>query len=264
MHLAPDSPLDAHIASFWIYERARGASVLPPVYEFPSLSPELVLGLRGAIRFVHGGQRHEVRASTLFGHLGGPMVLDLSGVDRMIVVRFAARGVASALPFARLGADALVRYPYAPAAAAFGRGIAELERHLAQRETCAPETLAADLSAWFLRRLDRSRLGLLGDIAPVLDAAQTARALAQVAGCSASTLARRFRRETGLTPKRFLARNRFRRVLAEVFASGSDDWLDYVVRYGFYDQSHFIKEMRRFSGFTPRHLLTLPVLASHR
>jgi AraC-like DNA-binding protein len=40
--------------------------------------------------------------------------------------------------------------------------------------------------------------------------------------------------------------------------------MDFVCRYGYHDQSHFIKEVRRFTGFTPQQLLQIPVLADHR
>jgi AraC-like DNA-binding protein len=250
-----------HIDSYWLFERDAHGDGLPPVYEFPSLAPELMLCLRGQLRFVYGRTAYCLHRSTMFGHLHARMVVHLGDVDAMIVVRFASRGVSSVLPF--IGADALLltRHPFLPAPVLFGEGLHRLEESLAGR---AAADVAARLDTWFLGRLNRSRCGMVTELGPSLDAFASVESLVEHVGASHSTVARHFKRETGLTPKRFLMRNRLRRVLAEVFETRSTDWMDFVYRYGYHDQSHFIKEVRRFTGFTPEQLLRLPVLADHR
>ena len=54
-----------------------------------------------------------------------------------------------------------------------------------------------------------------------------------------------------MTPKAYLRVSRFQRVLARVHAAPSVDWMEEVERHGYYDQPHFIREFKEFSGFTP-------------
>ncbi|MDX1531212.1 MAG: hypothetical protein R3362_06775, partial [Rhodothermales bacterium] len=127
MLLRAASALDGFVDSYWIYE---GGGPIPPVYEFPSLAPELALCVDGRIAFVYRGARYELAWSTLFGHLDGPMRLDLSGVARMVVVRFASRGVSSVLPFVTAPASLLRHVPFLPAREVFGPELTRLERRV--------------------------------------------------------------------------------------------------------------------------------------
>ena len=54
-----------------------------------------------------------------------------------------------------------------------------------------------------------------------------------------------------MTPKTYLRVTRFQRVLDRVHKAQSVDWMEEVERHGYYDQPHFIREFREFSGFTP-------------
>jgi AraC-like DNA-binding protein len=68
---------------------------------------------------------------------------------------------------------------------------------------------------------------------------------------SQKTLIRLFAEEVGMTPKTYLRVARFQRVLARVHAAPDVDWMEIVERHGYYDQPHFIREFKEFSGFTP-------------
>jgi AraC-like DNA-binding protein len=77
--------------------------------------------------------------------------------------------------------------------------------------------------------------------------------LAAATGLGARQFERRFQREVGLTPKRFLRILRFQEVLSAL-RFGSDDaprWADVAAAHGFYDQAHFIRDFRSFVGTSP-------------
>ncbi len=69
-------------------------------------------------------------------------------------------------------------------------------------------------------------------------------------GLSVRQLERRFLARVGVTPKRFVALRRLERALASVKTRAS--WTAAAVDAGYYDQSHFIRDFRRFAGTTPR------------
>jgi AraC-like DNA-binding protein len=77
------------------------------------------------------------------------------------------------------------------------------------------------------------------------------KAVAKTAEVSPKKLIRLFAEEVGMTPKTYLRVSRFQRVLARVHAASSVDWMEEVYAQGYYDQPHFIREFREFSGFTP-------------
>lgn len=62
-----------------------------------------------------------------------------------------------------------------------------------------------------------------------------------------------FKREVGMTPKRYSRLIRFRRALLLIRQSedGLRSWADIAHDCGYYDQAHFIKEFQEFSGLTP-------------
>src|SRR6266542_1706273 len=73
--------------------------------------------------------------------------------------------------------------------------------------------------------------------------------LARRVGLSQSALERRFRRVVGASPKKFASIVRLRHVLH--LRSMGADFFSIAHAAGYYDQSHFIKDFKRFSGFAP-------------
>ncbi len=66
------------------------------------------------------------------------------------------------------------------------------------------------------------------------------------------TYERYFLNYLGVTPKQYANICRFNSVLKYLeTASELPDWQDCVVKFGYYDQSHFIREFKRYSGKTP-------------
>lgn len=61
-----------------------------------------------------------------------------------------------------------------------------------------------------------------------------------------------FKRQTGYTPKGYGRIRRFQCVLRMMRSSPNPiDWSDIALGSGYYDQSHFIKDFRAFSGLSP-------------
>ena len=75
-------------------------------------------------------------------------------------------------------------------------------------------------------------------------------ALARALGVSEATLRRRFG-VLGMQVKRFADVVRFRHAHAHLHTTPGATWPDIVERFGYYDQAHFIRDYRRFSGGPP-------------
>lgn len=70
-------------------------------------------------------------------------------------------------------------------------------------------------------------------------------------GISHAHLDREFTRVVGLTPRALGRILRLRRLLAEVDVHAPITWTDLAAEWGWFDQSHFIRDFKRHTGVTP-------------
>ncbi len=68
---------------------------------------------------------------------------------------------------------------------------------------------------------------------------------------SERTLERYFDSHIGLSPKRYARICRFNAVKETLDKNPTDHWHEIIYSFGYYDQSHFIKEFKALSGKTP-------------
>lgn len=62
---------------------------------------------------------------------------------------------------------------------------------------------------------------------------------------------RSFQKYIGLSPKLFVRIHRFYNAFVQVRNLKKADWIEVLNNFGYYDQSHFIKDFRFFSGVSP-------------
>ena len=82
-------------------------------------------------------------------------------------------------------------------------------------------------------------------------------ALADAAGVSGNHLATQFKSHVGVTPKRVARIYRFARLILSVDAPGPVDWSELAHTAGYFDQAHFGREFKDFTGHTPTEYLAL-------
>jgi AraC-like DNA-binding protein len=94
--------------------------------------------------------------------------------------------------------------------------------------------------AWALRTLQASH------------GARSIGALSRDLSCSRKTLIQRFHAQIGLGPKAVANILRFAHAVERITAADEESWADLAIACGYYDQAHFNRDFRRFSGRTPR------------
>ena len=94
--------------------------------------------------------------------------------------------------------------------------------------------------AWALKTLQASR------------GARSIGALSRDLSCSRKTLIQRFHAQIGLSPKSVASILRFAHASQRIRAADEESWADLAVSCGYYDQAHFNRDFRRYSGRTPR------------
>ena len=81
--------------------------------------------------------------------------------------------------------------------------------------------------------------------------------LADAYNMSTRTLQRKFAAKIGVSPKTFARIARFNYMLRLLKQQPKTDWMDLLYRSGYYDQMHFIKEFKQFTGVTPSKYLDI-------
>ncbi|WP_409342881.1 DUF6597 domain-containing transcriptional factor [Paenibacillus sp. MBLB4367] len=79
-------------------------------------------------------------------------------------------------------------------------------------------------------------------------------ALADKLSFSERHIRRTFDRELGLSPKEIAGIVKFQNMLQELHSSATYSLTSIAMKYGYYDQSHFIKSFKRFYGLLPTQL----------
>ncbi len=79
----------------------------------------------------------------------------------------------------------------------------------------------------------------------------TIRRLSEKTGVTPKHLITLFKKYVGLTPKMFSRVNKFQKVIQLIQEGQKIDWAMLAYECGYFDQAHFIKEFRSFSGINP-------------
>ena len=82
-------------------------------------------------------------------------------------------------------------------------------------------------------------------------------ALSDATGVSGNHLASQFKAHVGATPKRLARIYRFTRLILSVDALAPVDWSQFAHAAGYFDQAHFSREFKEFTGHTPTQYLAL-------
>jgi AraC-like DNA-binding protein len=81
--------------------------------------------------------------------------------------------------------------------------------------------------------------------------------LARDLGYSQTHLITLFRDQIGLPPKRVARLMRFDRLMRHLKAGGSGTWAELALQFGYYDQAHLVRDVRRYTGTTPTDARTM-------
>lgn len=268
-------PQDPHVKKYvdyyWIINREDNVfKNVNSIHAFPGVRPELTIFLNGSIRYTYCGRVKKTNNHLLSGHIHRDFVFRTQELNRIVVIVFQPYSLAALGPFLRMKPQELMKKSVCDAERVFDKNIHRLADHL---RTLSDQEIGEELDFWLLQFIDTASTGgfvteLLGQVRNDQGLANgqdnSIRQLKEISNCSYSTIERYFKKETGLTPKKYQALVRYKKVLEELYDSGNADWFYYIEKYGFFDQSHFIKEIRKYTGLTPSQLLPTPSLRTYR
>lgn len=136
----------------------------------------------------------------------------------------------------------------------FGPAITRLRRELMGFET--PQSVFARVETFLLEHIDMNR-AITPGVARLLDIwgtdpfREAVAAVQREHPISRKGFIAAFKRQVGLAPKKFSRVLRFQAVLKEIENADEVRWADIAHRCGYYDQSHFSRDFKSFSGLSP-------------
>ncbi|MEZ5404048.1 MAG: helix-turn-helix domain-containing protein [Bryobacteraceae bacterium] len=245
----PHPPLDAFVETMWIAQSEPRPFALERL--LPTGSASLIVNLgEDQVRRYHFDPRRVMETNpgaVLAGTSSRYAVIDTREQEYVAGVAFRCGGTA---PFFRTPAHE-TRDADVSLQALWGRSRATRlrDRLLA---AAGPDAELDALEAELMEALTPARphAAVLYALARFGQGASVA-AVAEAAGLSAKRFIERFKTDTGLTPKRHIRLVRFRRALARAHAGVNVEWARLAADCGYYDQAHFVRDFRDFSGIAP-------------
>jgi AraC-like DNA-binding protein len=252
----PRAPLSDYIELFWYFEET-GELTAAKERILPTGTTELVFRLGGeGIHLRDPSGEKTFRNAVINGPQSQPFVIDRSDQDICLGVHFKPGG---AFPFFGAPAGELQNRHFS-LDDLWGAQAARLQERLREAPTArARFALLEDA----LIEAAQGRLARHRAVRSALRMLQQSPGEARIAEISenANLSPRRFievfEKEVGLTPKLFARVMRFQGVLARLQNQKKVDWLELALSSGYFDQAHFIRDFKAFSGLSPSAYLAL-------
>ncbi|NAS32263.1 helix-turn-helix domain-containing protein [Flavobacteriaceae bacterium R38] len=254
--------LRKHIDHYWVIaDSDKIFNEQKSLYAYPGITPDMLIVLDGHYTFHYLGKEYQSNKSLLFSFIHDKVFLDITQLKAFIVVRFKPRGLASLLPFLEVTSGELMKNPVNFITSLFGDFTINFETYLKNLDK---NEIVAHLDDWFTKAFRKEREGFVVDMAAHIDSGYNLKEIMKVTNYSYATLERYFKREAGMTPKKYQSLKRFKQTIEELYTTQNTEWMHYVAKFGYFDQSHFIKEIKKHTSFTPAQLLGVPSISSYR
>lgn len=251
-HRIPRAPLDAFIASVWVFRDDARYHALERV--LPTGAAQLIINLKeDRTRLSDPESPHRCVSSAgtiLAGVRCGYQIIDTSEQEYVAGVAFRPGGAGA---FVRGRADE-TRDADTPLELLWGRQrTADLREQLLE----CPDPIAQ------LDTIEHALMAMLRPtrVHPAIEFALTSfnrvpvitniGAVTAATGMSAKRFIERFKAQVGVSPKRYCRIRRFQQALGCAHRRRHVDWAQLAADCGYYDQAHFVHEFRSFTGLTP-------------
>jgi AraC-like DNA-binding protein len=256
LQYSPGPPLSAFVEVFWFSNGHVPSHAKERL--LPTGTLELVINLREDQVRVYDGEEtsrcQTLRGAVVCGPHSGFFVIDTAEQESVVGIHFRPGG---AFPFLHLTAGELLD-AHVSLETLWGTGAATLRDRLLEAPT--PDLMFRILEQTLLDMADRP-LVRHPAVSFALDQFQRGpfqRSVSDLvvrSGLCHRRFIRVFTEEVGLTPKLFARIQRFQQVLQLIETGAKVNWSNLAATCGYYDQAHFIRDFRIFSGINPTEYL---------
>lgn len=256
--LYPSPPLCGYISRYWSWQEEAN---LPPL--LPGGGGEMFF-YQQPVEITRRGKGESVRqTSALLLPRDASFRFLAHAPISFIAVRFRTGALRH---FCRLAETELIDASLSPVDV-WGKSAAELEQRLSETPLVSEKVQL--IERFLLRQLALNKK----DRHPWLDEAArrmyyrhdsvTQSELVALSGFGERYFQKAFKNHFGVTPSHFLRIIRLEQLTRHLLLNRQRDYLSKALEYGYYDQSHFIKDFRFFIGDTPARFLQESNFRSH-
>jgi len=248
----PKPPLSKFVDNFWLYDGYEPEHKTERI--LPTGTLELVINLRQNELLFYDAELPENCSSfsgaIVSGASGRSFAPDTEEATLIIGVHFKPGG---AFPFLGLPAGDLTD-THVDLEALWGPSAGRLRERLCEARTSAERFRL--LQEALLSRLchgveQHYAVSAALEMFGKNQAGPRVREAAKYIGLSQRRFIQVFKAEVGITPKLFSRIQRFQQTRTFIQHNPSINWADLAVDFGYFDQSHFIREFLEFSGLSP-------------
>ncbi len=248
----PESaPLKKLIKYFWASECSEAIHLNHTI--LPVSNIDLIFNFLSPIHYEKNGVHHETPGNIFFSGLrSDPLLMKQKGQVLTIGVSFFPTGF---YPFFKIPVSEFKNHTTG-LDQVLNRSTEELEQQL--RETDRTADKIRLLETFFLRLLDQTEV-LPRDTRLLMNHFYSEnrgiREFCRTHGVHPRTLERMFNKYVGTSPKGFLRLNRFQMALNTLLKPEQGALTPLAHEFNFYDQPHFIKDFKSFTGSSPSRFL---------
>ncbi len=247
---APHANLSKYIYCYWSLESVNQEILEQGVYEkyFPLGLPELIITYKGRYFEVDNNKLNLMPDSIIAGLQDQPRYFYHHGVLGLFSVVFQPYVLPSILD---LSADQLANRIIPTSQ--LGEKIDRLSRRLLQTHNNEERVRIANQffmrEQFFNEKWDIPIEAILQNMVS-LNGNLSVSQMAGDFGMSVSKMERQFKSLVGFTPRQYSKIIRFTRILNHY--ESIPQWDQLIAETGFYDQAHFIREFKKFTGMSPK------------
>jgi AraC-like DNA-binding protein len=249
--IAPTASLKAFIKCFYIYQSDSETGYEDTV--FPSGLTEIIFNLgQGSWATSVDNQFYTTPQVELWGQLTKPLLIQSKGKHTMLGVRFFPHSIAYFLK----EDTGMFNNQVSDLTEVLGLSVKNFHHRLFETPNLAQRITL--IEAFLLQKLNNHdktnfRMAEIGYILNRLNTNASEYDMTTIAknqGMSSRHLRTLVQQHTGLTPKLYNKINRFQNSLKLISKNGKS-LTDIAYEAGYFDQSHFIKDFKSFTGVTP-------------
>lgn len=245
----PTPRLANYIKRFWSLEYDAALGAAEPETVLPDGCPEMIFNLSDRFKLLRK-DGEEVQPATVFsGQLSRSITIRPTGRVALFGVRFQPAG---AWPLGRISMHELTD-EICDITDPLGSDGGELELKINAAASFGERKIIFE--AFLVKRLASFNGDAIAQRAAALiqksAGAISVTALADNMGVAERRLERRFNAAVGISPKMLARIVRFQGVVQSIQQAETPNMLDAVHGFGYFDQSHMIREFKEFSGDTP-------------
>ncbi len=252
----PSRQLADHVKCFWSLEDEPDRDCGAPEAVIPDCCIEIVFNL--ADRFQRYWPQHgtEIQpASLVAGQIKNSIFIGPTGRVRLFGIRFHPTGAHRFFDFEMNSLANRIE----SLDSVWGSSVRQVEERLWSALSFKEQTVVAEMVLRERMRKPTNIAAWLNTAVASISEAHGTRGVRDVArdvDISERGLERRFNRYIGLNPKAFSRIVRFQSFLRAIGSARKPDILDIAYRFGYFDQSHLIRDFHQYSGMSPSAYLT--------